>query len=269
MHPYIELGNLKLQLYYPMFFIGFAAALLISYALRERFGIGKKDIFGAGLFGLIGLFIGAKFFYFLSKLPEIFGDFSAFKTKLDADFSGTMDYLLGGMVFYGGLLGFLFGMWIYARRMGLNFMKFADIATPGFPLAHAFGRVGCFLNGCCYGVEYHGPLAVHYPADTLDRELCAVPRFPVQLVEAGLNIICFTVLLYLALKWNKKACGRLLGIYLSYYIIVRFILEFFRGDEIRGKVGILSTSQIISLLLIPAVVWLLVSRKGREEHPDN
>ena len=116
MHPYLELGNLKLQLYYPMFLIGFAAALLISYGLRERFGIGKKDIFGAGLSGLIGLYIGAKFFYFLTKMPEVFSDLNGFKARLDADFSGTLDFLLGGMVFYGGLLGFLLGMWIYARH---------------------------------------------------------------------------------------------------------------------------------------------------------
>ena len=272
MHPYLEIGNLKLQLYYPMFFIGFAAALLISYALREKFGINKKDIFGAGFFGLIGLYIGAKLFYFFTKLPEVFGDFTGFKTRLDADFSGTLDYLLGGMVFYGGLLGFLFGMWVYARKNGLTFLKFADIAAPGFPLAHAFGRAGCFLNGCCYGMEYHGPLAVHYPADALDKELGAVPRFPVQLLEAGLNIICFAVLMYLVFKLypeqnrsdssqTGRPYGRLLGIYLSYYIIVRFILEFFRGDKIRGMIGVLSTSQVISLLLIPAAVWLLFRKK--------
>ena len=271
MHPYLELGNLKLQLYYPMFLIGFAAALLISYRLRERFGINKKDIFGAGLSGLIGLYIGAKFFYFLTKMPEVFSDLNGFKARLDADFSGTLDFLLGGMVFYGGLLGFLLGMWIYARRMGLKFMKFADIATPGFPLAHAFGRIGCFLNGCCYGMEYHGPMSVQYPYNAAEPALSAVPRFPVQLLEAGLNIICFAVLMYLLLRWYPKRSntdsimpdkpyGRLLGIYLSYYIIVRFTLEFFRGDEVRGMIGFLSTSQVISLLLIPLTVWLLKNR---------
>ena len=273
MHPYLEIGNLKLQLYYPMFFIGFAAALLISYALREKFGINKKDIFGAGFFGLIGLYIGAKLFYFFTKVPQVFGDFTGFTTRLDADFSGTLDYLLGGMVFYGGLLGFLFGMWVYARKNGLTFLKFADIAAPGFPLAHAFGRAGCFLNGCCYGMEYHGPLALHYPADALDKELGTVPRFPVQLLEAGLNIICFAVLMYLVFQLypeqsrsdssqTGRPYGRLLGIYLSYYIIVRFILEFFRGDKIRGMIGVLSTSQVISLLLIPAAVWLLFRKKA-------
>ena len=285
MHPFIELGNLKLQLYYPMFFIGFAAALLIvlaicrKYDVRERFGISKKDVFGISLYGGIGLYVVAKFFFFLTRMPEVFSDLNGFKTRFDADLPGTLDFLFGGMVFYGGLIGFLIGMLIYSRQNRIEFFKLADFTAPFIPLVHAIGRVGCFFNGCCYGTEYHGFFAVNYPYSTVEPELSAVPRFPVQLVETGLNVLCFTVLIYMLIismrkgdkkkiekdkKSDKAVSGRLLGIYLAYYIIVRFILEFFRADEIRGMIGVLSTSQVISILLIPITVWLLVRKKQQK-----
>ena len=118
-------------------------------------------------------------------------------------------------------------------------------------------------------MEYHGFLSVQFPYNEDVPELSAVPRLPVQLIEAGLNFICFGVLFYILLKHlkqvdNRKSDnwkrGRLLGIYLLYYIVARFILEFFRGDAVRGGIGILSTSQIISILLIP-VMFVLIKKQ--------
>ena len=143
-----------------------------------------------------------------------------------------------------------------------------DLYTPFLPFAHAFGRIGCFCAGCCYGIEYHGFLSVHFPYNEISPELSTVPRLPVQLIEAGLNFICFGALLHIMLKNLKKKKeerklkqGQLLGFYLIYYLIARTILEFFRGDSVRGSVGFLSTSQIISILMIPVAVYFVLAKK--------
>jgi phosphatidylglycerol:prolipoprotein diacylglycerol transferase len=146
----------------------------------------------------------------------------------------------------------------------------ADLYTPFLPFAHAFGRLGCFCAGCCYGIEYHGPFAVQFPFNEISPELSEVERFPVQLFEAFLNMICFGVLLFIMMKNIKKKPeerklkqGQLMGIYLTYYLIARTFLELLRGDSVRGKIGFLSTSQIISILLIPVAIYFLLARKRK------
>lgn len=155
--------------------------------------------------------------------------------------------LLGGTVFYGGLLGGLGGAWLYGRNR-LDMRAYADCAAPAIPLFHAFGRVGCFLGGCCYGVEWDGGIVYTH---ALVESANGVPRFPVQLLEAGVNLLLFGLLLWCC--WRGRARGRLLPAYLGAYALCRFFLEFLRGDAYRGFFGPLSTSQWISLLLLAAV----------------
>ena len=269
MLPEITIGSLSIPLYGPLFMIGFVISVCSVAYLASGRGISVKSIIGAGVFSLVGIVIGAKFFYFLTMLPGIIRDFESYSKLLESDKLTAFDYAFGGMVFYGGLIGFCIGVYIYCRKSGIDFWALSDIFAPFLPFGHAFGRIGCFCAGCCYGVEYHGIFSVTFPYNPSEPELSAVPRLPVQLIEAGLNFICFGVLLYLLLKLRKQkkgfAKGRLLGIYLLYYIIIRFILEFFRGDEIRGSIGPLSTSQVISILLIPVAVILIKGRAGKQE----
>lgn len=153
-----------------------------------------------------------------------------------------------GFVFYGGLIFGLAGAYAASRLFDFSLSSYAPALLPVLPLAHAFGRVGCFLAGCCYGI----PCAwgVLHPD--------GVSRFPVQLLEAFL-----LVLIALALLKNAKS-GRMstLRLYVLLYAPVRFFLEFLRGDEIRG-VFLLSTSQWISLFLIALALLPVKSpRKG-------
>ena len=271
MLPSIDIGIMELPLYGTVFLVGFAISMFIIVKLAKRYGLNKDDVFTAAVYGAIGLLIGAKAFYFFTKIPWIVKNFDKFINNMKLDFTGGLDYMFGGMVFYGGLIGFCLGVWRYCARFKVRVFDIADLYTPFLPLAHGFGRIGCFLAGCCYGVEYHGPLAVQFPHSDINPELGAVTRFPVQLAEALLNFICFGVLLFILKKnadrpagTRKIKQGQLLGIYLTYYLIVRTILEFFRGDSIRGNVGFLSTSQLISILLIPVAIFFIIA-KGRKE----
>ena len=261
---------MELPLYGMMFLIGFAIACFWISKIALKCGVGKDDAFFASLYGIIGLLIGAKLMYLITKLPYIIAHFDIYIKWLKADQMGALNYALGGMVFYGGLIGFCLGVLRYCVHFKVRVFGIADLYTPFLPFAHAFGRLGCFCAGCCYGIEYHGPFAVQFPYNEMVPELSEVERFPVQLLEALLNFICFGVLLHLLLKNARKKQeerrlkqGQLLGIYLAYYLVARTLLELLRGDEIRGKVGFLSTSQIISILLIPLAIYLIIA-KGRQ-----
>lgn len=206
---------------------------------------------GSILYGIINLeLIG----YTLQNLQQI-DSFSALWERLVLIF--------GGSVFYGGLIGAVGAAFLYLRRNALPIAPYADIGAVCIPLFHFFGRIGCFLSGCCYGVEWEHGIVYHYsPVASAN----GIPRFPVQLVEAGFNLLLF-LLLYRCLKKGKLQ-NRLLAVYFCTYPVCRFLLEFLRGDEYRGFIGPLSTSQFISLLLLlcVCVYWVLSTRKTH--HPE-
>lgn len=216
------------------------------YLTQYLFDKNKED--ASGLLKLFfGVFIfawiGAKVFFLLfSSQHKIY-------QYLYADYF----WLGGGFVFYGGLI---FGL-IFYLLYSLLFKKFdfkkSYLLIPGLVFGHAVGRIGCFLTGCCYGSQCNLPWAIK-----MDGEY----RHPVQLYEA----FALFVLGYLSLKWIQKKKSNLYVVtnYLLVYSLVRFIIEFFRGDEIRGVFWLsLSTSQLISLGLF--ISALVVKYKGSKE----
>lgn len=162
-------------------------------------------------------------------------------------------WLGGGFVFYGGLIFGLIFFLIYSLVLKKFDFKKSYLLVPGLVFGHAIGRVGCFLTGCCYGSQCDLPWAVK-----MDGEF----RHPVQLYEA-FALFCLG---YFTLRWikNRKTNLYIVTHYLLVYSAVRFIIEFFRGDEIRGVFWLsLSTSQLISLGLF--IVALIVKYKWSEE----
>lgn len=192
---------------------------------------------------------GAKLLYIIAS----FGIGNAVECVLRGDLS----FLRGsGLVFYGALLGGIAGALLGCRLMKRSPGSLCEIFVPVLPLGHAFGRLGCFFAGCCYGVAYNGPLAV-----TSQYAGGDVTLFPVQLLEMALNLVLFVFL------WNycrgKPKGMRALYVYLLLYAAQRFVLEFLRGDRIRGGIGALSTSQLISVVLALLSAALLVRGKKR------
>ncbi len=256
MFPEISIGALTLPTYGLVSVVGFALAILVACYLSPKCGLPKIDILFASFYGIIGLVLGAKLLYFITYLPKIIHYWSYFKTNPFAIL------LMGfsGFVFYGGLLGLLFGIWVYCKQFHINMRPMLNILAPSIPLMHAFGRIGCFLGGCCYGIEYHGPFAVQFPTDSDVKGLGDVTRFPTQLVESGFNFILFGLLLLYVKKGRPKQ-GQALGVYFIAYSIERFFLEFLRGDSIRGHFLFLSTSQWVSLILLPVGLYLFFRKE--------
>lgn len=171
----------------------------------------------------------------------------------------------GGLVFYGGVLACIPTAWIFLKRNRLSFWKVSDVFMPGVALGHALGRIGCFLAGCCYGgqCDVHAWYAVVFPKVSGGLAPPGVPLYPSQLMEAAAEFLIF---LFLAWKSRKKAFdGQILLLYLILYAILRYGIEFFRGDSERGFIVApwLSTSQFISLILLVGAVIALIYRRRR------
>jgi phosphatidylglycerol:prolipoprotein diacylglycerol transferase len=214
--------------------VGLAFSLLFLYFRSYKFNISFKQLLLIVVFGGVGLIVGSKVLYFLTQLPIIISRFS-FEIIINT-------LIFGGIVFYGGMLGALLGIRIYALCKNKNAINIFNFVIPAFPLFHIFGRIGCFLGGCCYGKPASWGFAMYSNPEVL--------RIPVQLFESGCNTIIFIVLLIYE-KRSKKA--NLIVVYLLLYSMCRFILEFFRDDEIRGVWGVLSTSQLIAIAIVLSI----------------
>jgi len=212
-----------------------------------RFRTAADDVLHILLLCLVGAMLGAKAFQVVGFV---------FKHASHPGFwtlKAWMGVLSGGGVFYGGLIGAFAAMLLYIRKYRLDFWDAADLLIPSVPLFHAFGRLGCFCAGCCYGLEAAWGVAFAHALSAPN----GVPLVPVQLFEAGFNLLVMAALL--ALRPERRRPGILLPLYLMAYAVGRFALEFFRGDASRG-VFLLSTSQWISLAILPAAAMLLIKR---------
>lgn len=254
MYPYIEIFDKKISCYGIMSTIGiFAAAVLACYLIKKE----EKDYYNmivVLLISSVGLLLFSHLLYGLTNIDILVRVVRHFdKVKGFSDFVSIFSYIFGGSVFYGGLIGFLLTAYICVKKKKLNKKKYFDIFAVIIPLFHFFGRIGCFLVGCCYGIESKIGFTYHR---SLVESANHVHRFPIQLVEAGFNLILFFVLYKFYKKEKYK--GKLIYIYLMSYAVARFIFEFFRGDDYRGFLFGLSTSQIISILIVITVVLIYI-----------
>lgn len=193
-------------------------------------------------YAVLGGFLGAKILYLIVSYKSI-----EWSRLFEIEYFNAL--MQGGFVFYGGLIGGIACVLLGGKIHNIKSMEYMRDFIGFIPFIHSFGRVGCFMSGCCYGIPYSGIGAVKFPADSYapsDIEL-----FPVQLVEACLLMIIAGIILYLVLVKNNTHG---INMYLILYGCTRFILEFLRYDDARGGLLGLSTSQWISLLIIAGVV---------------
>lgn len=232
MYPYIDIFGLKFAVYDIFAFFGFVVQYLVfMHIVKKRGGLAlcAREV---QLISLFGGAVGMKLLYAL--------------TRYDLWNTATPDVIFGGGVFYGGLFGAVLSGLAVLKIKGVEKSPYTDAGAVALPLFHSFGRCGCFFSGCCYGIESECGF-------TID----GVRRFPVQLLSAFLLFVLFCVLFLLFKKDFFK--GRLLYIYLILYAVGRFLIEFLRGDDIRGKIWIFSTSQLISIFLLMILLILYLN----------
>lgn len=254
MLPYLHLFDFKIPMYGILIFFGLVLGVLFAVYRTKVTQIKREDSFFSCLFAVIGLILGGKLLYLFTMIPWM-----AEHAELLASSQVWIALLQGGFVFYGGLIGALLMVLWYAKMYQISVLHLFDTLIPSVPLVHAFGRIGCFCAGCCYGVPSDS-FGVVFSPDSVAPQ--GIKLFPVQLVEAGCNFILFVVLALLGRKIRPK--GQLTGIYLLVYAVLRFLLEFLRYDAERGGFLGVSTSQWISIFLVPAAFILLFGKRRKK-----
>lgn len=247
----LKLGPITIYSYGFMIAIAILAAYIVTEKRAKKLNLEHELIFSLAIWCVIGGLLGARILYYLTRLPEIIDN-----PKLLIDFSD-------GFVVYGGIIGGIFAGFLFCIKKKLNFLQYFDLVMPSIALAQGFGRIGCFLAGCCYGAETDSIIGVVFHNSIQAPN--GVKLIPTQLISSGLDFIHFFILLYFSKR--KKGDGQVAGLYLILYSAGRFILEYFRGDLIRGNVGILSTSQFISIFLF-ILGFILFVKTGMKKKQD-
>jgi len=251
------IGPLTLRMYGLCMALGFLAAWRVLVHLCKRTGQDFEQVPMLLSWVMIAAVIGARTAYVIEHWSLEFAHNPMAIVRLD----------LGGLVFYGGLIGAMIPYTLYALRYRKNFFEMTDISAVVLPLGHAFGRLGCFMQGCCFGKLSDACCGISFPkgspawceqvhAGLIPRTAAqALPVIPTQLVESMATLALFAALFWLYPRHHQRR-GLTGGLYLMGYAVMRFFIEYLRGDP-RAAVGPLSISQAISVAVFAGGVACL------------
>lgn len=253
-----DLGPLTVYSYGVLLAAAYLGGLQFALVRARQRGLDPARVMDLGIYIIVSALVGA-------KLLLVIVDADHFLRE-PAD---LLSLVRSGGVFYGGLiLAVLVGLW-YVRRHQLPTWRIADVIAPGIAFGHVVGRLGCFLAGCCYGHETNVPWAVTFTnplaAENVGTPL-GVPLHPTQLYEAGAEAIILGLLLAFEHK-GRPFPGRTFWGYMLVYGLSRFVIEFFRGDPRGIWFGVISTSQLISILIVPLSIAMLYWLSRRNADP--
>jgi phosphatidylglycerol---prolipoprotein diacylglyceryl transferase len=258
MHPILfEIGGFPVYTYGVLLAAAYLLGLQFALMRARARGLDANRVMDLGIWIIISALVGA-------KLLLLIVDFDTFRQNPRE----LLTLLRSGGVFYGGLIAAVaVAMW-YMRRHRLPIWTVSDAFAPGIALGHVIGRLGCFFAGCCFGKATDVPWAVTFTSEYAALNVGTplnVPVHPTQLYEAGAELIILGLLLLFERK-GRPFPGRTFWGYMFLYGITRFIIEFYRGDP-RGMIGDLSTSQFVSVLLVPLSIIMLIVL-SRSSAPD-
>jgi phosphatidylglycerol:prolipoprotein diacylglycerol transferase len=243
----LHLGSFSLPTYGFMAALGLIFGLILIVKLGREQGLDPDKLWNLGIIAILSGIVGAKLLYFVTDADARQNIFS-------------LATLQAGGVWSGGVvLALIMCIW-YMRRNRLPVLRTCDVFAPGIALGHAFGRVGCFAAGCCYGRETHVPWAVtfhNHLANEIVGTPLGIPLHPTQLYEMVLELCNAAFLVWLLRR--KSFEGEIIGTYMIIYGIGRFFIEFFRGDPGRGVfLGWMSGTQAIAigLVIFGGLLWM-------------
>ena len=210
---------------------GLIAAYIVAVIIAYLHKFYIKDLNTSLLISIFPVFLCGKILYLIAS--------TSMENVIDV-------FLGGGFVFYGGLIGLLIGVYISSKLLKFNTIDMLNCISIPILVAQALGRIGCTINGCCYGISCSG---IFYIINQGNRV------FPVQILE---SIICVTfAILLVFIQYENR-----FFYYCIMYGTARYLIEILRGDQIRGHLGVLSTSQWISIIfVIYGITMLALKRK--------
>jgi len=258
-HPIaFKLGSFSIHWYGVMVALGFLAGLWTAGRRGARAGIATEKIVDLGPWLIVGAIVGARTLYVISYWRE------SFAAKPLWEIFAVWQ---GGLVYYGGLVGASLACILYVRLKRLPLWKVADILAPSVALGYVFGRIGCLLNGCCYGRACDLPWAIRFP----EGNPLHPPTYPVHPTEVYDSLL--SLALYASLAWlfrRRKFDGQVFAVYLVGYAVLRSLVELFRGDypvHQHYLGGWATPAHLVSILILAAglVLLRLLPRPGPKE----
>jgi phosphatidylglycerol---prolipoprotein diacylglyceryl transferase len=259
-HPeLIRLGPLAIHWYGVMLALAFLLGIWTASRRAPLTGIAGENMADAGLWLILGAIAGARTFYVISYWDTVMAN----PLFPRARWTEVFMVQRGGLVYYGGLIGASLACIAFARRRKLPLWKLADIFAPSIALGYVFGRIGCLMNGCCYGRACSLPWAIRFPeGNPLDPP--TFPVHPAQVYDSLLNLG-----FYFGLAWlyrRKRFDGQIFATYLMGYALLRSFVETFRGDYSaehlhRG----LTPAHLLSIGIFAAGAVLFWMRRPRPE----
>lgn len=248
----IKIGPVTFHMYGLMIAIGFLAALLLCLYRGKKKNLSEDIIYGIFFCAIFGGIAGSRILYYIVEIPHIIEDPS------------ILWNFKNGYVVYGGIIGGVLTSLIYCKIKKQRFLTYFDLVMPAVSLAQGFGRLGCFFAGCCYGRETDAWYGITFHNSAFAPN--DVKLIPTQLISSAGNFLFCALLLIYAKREPKE--GRVAAVYLLLYGIGRFLIEFLRNDY-RGSVGVLSTSQLISIGIVAlGVVLFAVAPKLEKKEAD-
>lgn len=228
-----------------------ATVIAVFHLKKRRFDL--DDFVILETVGLFFGFLGAKLLYLIVSFKDI-------EWQRISEPAYLAYVVQTGFVFYGGIILAVAAVFVAGKLNKTDTGAYLREVAFLIPFAHGFGRIGCFFAGCCFGVPYSGPLAVTFPEGS--SAPAGIPLFPVQLLEAALLFI-LSAAIYIFQR--KRGVKYTVEAYFIAYGVIRFLVEFLRWDEYRGRFLFLYTSQWISLLLVAAGVLSVLIRRRKKE----
>lgn len=255
--------------------IGFLCSVGLLRLIKKYAHITDDHVYTITMLALIMGIIGARLFYVIQFHHQFpYTTFGEWLYKI-------INIRAGGIVFYGGFIGGFTSMLIYAKLKHINTLELLDVLSPAMLIAHAFGRIGCFMQGCCHGAPAPEwlPFAPQFPAGSLAARVYpaildplgrSVPVYPVQIYEAIGNF-CLCALMLWILRKKRIFPGIVIVSYLASYAVLRFLLEFLRGDHTDFFLGMTPAQNIALFLMLPCAAilffWGRTSAKKAKANP--
>lgn len=249
LHPILfKIGDFAIYAYGAALFVAFAVGIIWSIREADAEGINQDYLYEVILIGLVLALLG-------SRLTYVFLNWDFYR---GGPWWKIFAFREGGLTFYGGLLAALLGGYFYCAYRKISILRLLDFVAPFIALGYAITRIGCFLNGCCYGQVTTLPWGLVFPA------VDSFPRHPTQLYASALTLLIFFLLRYL--RKYKTFDGFIFAFFLIFYGIYRFIVEFFRVS--LPTVWLLTPAQVTALLFILAGAGMLYAFKYKLDRSD-
>ena len=241
---FFHIGPVPIRAYGFMLWIGLMVGVFITVKAARKTDIKPEHAVDVALYALIAGIVFAHLASILLDLPK---NPSELWSGIFSPSGGVR-----GLSFHGGLIGGIGAAWLYTRRKGINFLAMADLCSPGLAVAYGITRIGCFLNGCCYGIPTNLPWAVRFQVDSA----LTLPSHPTQIYAM---LASFTIaLLLLSIRKRSRYTGQVFISYIGMYAIYRFLIEFLRkGVTAEVAFAGLTQAQIVSLLMLAVAIPLL------------